>query len=152
MRTLTTIAGAVCLILSTQVLDAQVPAEVSLSAPDGASVSWSARLEARGPCAVLLWGSWLPESDSVLAEVPDLQRIASERGLDLVVVAIQEPREVSRSALGNLGVSWLHDRHGSMLKVLQVFEVPRLVVVADDGTVRARIEPSAGALAGLGDR
>jgi hypothetical protein len=57
----------------------------------------------------------------------------------MVIIAVQEPIEDSRQALGS-GPGWLHDRHGSILKAYRVIRVPAMLVVDSDGRVLERLE------------
>jgi hypothetical protein len=125
---------------------AQGPGDPPLTSSTGEAVGWLQWLEGHGATTVLLWASWTPEGEAVLADSARMQSIAGGRGLGFVVVALQEPIETSRAALETRDLPWLHDRHGALLKTLRVYAIPTIVVVAADGTVLARLEPSARAL------
>jgi len=109
--------------------------------PDGKPVQWNDWIDQRGPAAVLLVSSWAPGVDATLTRLAALERACTDRGLAFVVVVVQEPFEGARAALGGRHeVPWLHDRHGAILKVYRVIEVPALVIVDADGTVADRID------------
>lgn len=118
---------------------------VVVLAPDGTAIRWEVFLEERGPVAVLLWSSWTPGASTTLEALPAIDRACSRRGLSLVIVDVQEPLQDARRALGE-GEGWLHDRHGALLKLYRVIELPRLVIVAADGTLQARLDPTADAV------
>lgn len=113
-----------------------------LEDPGRQAVPWSRWLEAEGPAAVLLWASWAPRSDTALARLDELSSTCRSAGLELVVVAVQEPFADAEAVLRRLPVPWLHDRHGELLKLYRVLQLPSLVVVDADGSVAARLEPS----------
>jgi hypothetical protein len=47
----------------------------------------------------------------------------------LVVVAVQEPLADAQNGLGSRRVSWMHDRHGALLKAYRIIRVPSLLIV-----------------------
>lgn len=110
------------------------------------AVGWNDWRRDHVPVALLVWASWAPTADAVLAGLAELESAAGERGLRLAVLAVQEPVEDSRAALAGRNVDWLHDRHGALLKELRVIRVPALVVVEAGGGVGDRLEPTAAAL------
>ncbi len=134
------------LVTATTVSYAQGLSDPALTSPNGDPVAWSAWLGEHGSAVVLLWGSWTPGSEPVLVDAPKIQSVAADRGLDFVVVALQERYEVSRAALGSHKLPWLHDRHGALLKVLRVYDIPAMVIVSQDGAVLGTIEASSQAL------
>ena len=85
-------------------------AEATLTTPDGNPVEWGAWLAENAPVAVLLWASWEPDADDVLADLDRISEAARAKGLDLVVVAVQEPFKEATESLDGAGVDWLHDR------------------------------------------
>lgn len=121
-------------------------AELELTSSDGERVVWSSWLADRGPAAVLLWASWVPRSGDALGELDGLAAAARQADLVLVVVAVQEPLEDARRALGGRDVVWLHDRYGQLLKELRVVKIPRLVVVDRDGGIERVLPAEAAAL------
>jgi len=116
--------------------------------PDGTPVRWSGWVERRAPAAVLLWASWTPRADAVLAEVPALVKVCRNRGLRFVLIDVGEPLDEASRALSKTKVDWLHDRHGSILKRYRVVQVPRIVILGRDGRVLAKLKPEARAVAG----
>lgn len=117
-----------------------------LARPDGSTVTWTDWARGRGPCVVVLWASWLPDHQRTTAYLAEIARAAREKGLELVVIALQEPIENSRRTLGSTSHIWLHDRHGASLRHFMVFQVPEIVVVDSFGAVTARLGPETSAL------
>jgi len=114
----------------------------------GSSVDWADWVEEQGPVAVLLWASWAPGAGDVIAGVGDLETAAAARNLGLVVVSVQEELDEAREDLDGIKVAWLHDRYGGLLKHHRVVTIPVLVIVARNGEVLARLDPTADALRG----
>jgi hypothetical protein len=112
----------------------------------GAPVGWSDFLARRGPVALLVWSSWAPESAEVLDRSEELSRVAGERGLQMVLLDVQEPLEDARRALDVSGLEWIHDRHGALLKTYRVIAVPSVIIVSPQGEALARLEPRPEAL------
>jgi hypothetical protein len=121
-------------------------AEVTLSTPTGEAVGWASWVGDRGPVAVLLWASWMPDAGASLDAVRALDAAAQAKGLELVVVSVQDDLEAAGRAIGATEVAWLHDRHGELLKHYRVVRIPALLVIAEDGGLMARLEPDAQAL------
>ncbi len=121
-------------------------AEVAVTAPDGSPVQWSRLLEQHGPVAVLFWASWSPRGRSTLAACGRLREAARKRGLELLIVDVQESLPDARYALADSGIPWVHDRYGRLLRRYRVLRIPRLLVIAKNGGVTARLEPTADAL------
>ena len=96
--------------------------------------------------AVLLWASWLPKADTTLDQVETLAAAARGRGLDFLVVVVQEPLDDARGPLGGVRADWLLDRYGRLLKHYRVVSIPRLLIIEADGRVRASLEPEPTAL------
>jgi hypothetical protein len=122
-------------------------ADLHLTAADSTPVRWQEWVAARGTCAVLVWASWAPGAESDPEILGALERAANARRLPLVVIAVQESFADASRALAGTGVTWLHDRHGAVLKEYRVIEIPSLIVVDGEGTLRARLDPTAEALA-----
>ena len=55
---------------------------------------------------------------------------------------------LSRWAPGPRQVSWIHARHGALLKHPLVIRVPSILVVSTEGEALARLDPTAEAVAG----
>ncbi len=114
----------------------------------GSPVDWAGWVEEQGPVAVLLWASWAPGARDVIAGVGGLETAAATRNLGFVVVSVQEELDEARRGLEGTNVAWLHDRYGSLLKHHRVVTIPVVVIVARDGEVLARLDPTAEALRG----
>lgn len=125
---------------------AAVDPPVVVEDPNRQVVTWSEWLETEAPAVVLLWTSWAPRADAALAEVDELSEWCRSAGLELVVVAVQEPFADAEAVLSRQSAPWLHDRHGELLKLYRVLQLPSLVIVEADGSVAARLEPSAAAV------
>jgi hypothetical protein len=135
------VAVLLVVLVSCSVAAAQTPRETSpLVAPDGRAVRWQQWLDENGPAAVLVWASWAPRAGAVMERLEDLAGACRARGLSPVVVDVQEPMEDARAALDGRGVTWLHDRHGAVLKRHRVIRVPALIVVDRKGVVLGRLE------------
>lgn len=114
----------------------------------GAPIAWTDWVAKRGPVAVLVWASWAPTADATIDRHAEFVKACSESGLHLVVLVVQETLEEGRAALGGRDVSWLHDRHGALLKRYRVIEVPSVLLVAADGETLGRLEATPEAVAG----
>lgn len=145
---ITRLAGLwICILAASALSFAQTTAQPMLvRGDDGASIDWNQWLAEHGPCAVVLWASWLPGDERSVDRLTEIRRVAQEHGLTPVVVALQEPISASRKALASTDFDWLHDRHGTMLKHLLVYQIPTVVVIDTDGSVLARLTADPGAL------
>ncbi len=114
----------------------------------GAPIGWNDWVGKRGPVAVLVWASWAPGADQVIAGYDEIERVAKEKGLRLVLLDVQESLEDGRAALGPTDLGWLHDLHGAMLKQYRVIRVPSVLIVAADGEGLGKTEASAASLSG----
>ena len=121
-------------------------AEITVTSPSGESVAWSGWVRDHGPLGVVLWASWAPGGDRARTGLDDLAKAAAERGLEPVLVAVQEPFEEAADGLEGVRVGWFHDRHGALLKQYRVVSIPALVVLDADGRVIARLEATAASL------
>lgn len=121
-------------------------AELTIADPDGNSIRWSSWLEDNGPAAVVLWASWVPDSETTVNEFKDIARVARSKELEIILVSVQESPEEARSSLETAGVPWLNDRYGGLLKRFRVVKIPSLVIVEKDGRVVARLDATANAL------
>lgn len=115
-------------------------AETTLTTPDGRPIVWADWVSDHSPVAVLLWASWVPDAERTLADLDAIVAATGRRGLDFVVVAVQEPLDEASKSLAGTEVSWLHDRYGRLLKDYRVVAIPRLLVFADDGRLIERLE------------
>jgi len=115
-------------------------ADPALRDGDGVPVAWTDWLADRAPAAVVVYASWAPRADAVLVGLQDLDAAARASGLRLVLLAVQEPFEDSRVALGSVDVEWIHDRHGVLLKRYRVLRVPSVLVVGADGELVASLD------------
>lgn len=118
----------------------------SPTTPEGVPVAWSGWIGDHAPVAVLLWASWVPDADEALADLDRISAAAEARGLDLVVVVVQEPIEEARDAIGGADVEWFHDRYGDLLKEYRVVSIPLLLVFSADGKVTERIAVTSASL------
>lgn len=116
----------------------------------GAPIAWSDWVAKRGPVAVLVWASWAPGSEPTIDAHGALGKACSQAGLHLVVLDVQETLEDGRDALSGREISWLHDRHGALLKQYRVIKVPSLLLVAADGSALARLDATPEAVRGWG--
>jgi hypothetical protein len=112
----------------------------------GAPVAWTGWVAKRGPVAVLVWASWAPRAEAVMDEYEEIAEACASLKLHLVVLDVHESLEDGRAALGPHGVSWIHDRHGALLKQYHVIKVPSLVLLSADNQPSARLEPTAAAV------
>lgn len=118
----------------------------------GAPVSWSDWVAKRGPVAVVVWASWAPGADRVLADYEDIGKAAEKQALTLFLLDVQETLDNGRAALEQEDLTWLHDRHGALLKQYRVIRVPSILIVAADGSGRGIIDASADALTAWGSQ
>jgi hypothetical protein len=131
--------AAVAALLALPAFAADPPLAYGVS---GAPVGWSDFLARRGPVAVLVWASWAPAAAEVLDRGEELSRAARDRGLQMVLLDVQEPLEDARRALDGSGLEWIHDRHGALLKTYRVIAVPSVIIVSPQGEALARLAPS----------
>jgi len=79
-------------------------------------------------------------------EYEEIAEVCASLKLHLVVLDVHESLEDGRAALGPHGVSWIHDRHGALLKQYHVIKVPSLVLLSADNQPSVRLEPTAAAV------
>jgi hypothetical protein len=127
-------------------LSAAGAAELTVEDPDGAQIEWSSWLRDNGPVAVVLWASWVPDADASIREFPAIAEAAASKGLDALLVSVQESANETRASLGGADLPWVNDRFGGLLKQFRVVKIPSVVVVGPDGVVIARLDADAGAL------
>ncbi len=120
--------------------------EVTVTTPSGEAVGWTGWVGDRGPVAALLWASWIPDAGAQLEVVPAMAAAARAKGLELVLVTVQDDLEAAGRAIGATEVPWLHDRHGELLKHYRVVRIPALLVIGRDGRLIGRLEPDPQAL------
>ncbi|MEN8164451.1 MAG: hypothetical protein ABFS37_10005 [Acidobacteriota bacterium] len=150
MRTSPLVAVCAYILVSSALSFAQPAPPPSLMKADGVRIDWNDWLTEHGSSAVVLWASWLPEDQKDVKRLAEIRRVAADKDLGFVVIALQEPISASRDGLGSTELQWLHDRHGAMLKHLLVYRIPSLAVIHHDGTVLARLKPDPKALIGWG--
>jgi hypothetical protein len=121
-------------------------AEVTVATPDGATVEWSAWIEEHGPAAVVLWASWAPGAKGTMLGLADLDGVAGSKGLDLVLVSVQEDAAKAGIKLADSKLVWLHDRWGALLKHYRIVTIPAMLIVDRDGTLLARLDATPEAL------
>jgi hypothetical protein len=125
-----------------------VPSAVAAADPplvdgvSGAPVSWADWIAKRGPVGLLFWASWAPDATTIIQGYGDLAKACRTAGYELVVVGVQESLEDGREALGGTGITWIHDRHGALLKQYRVIQIPSLAVVSAEGKTLARLDPT----------
>jgi hypothetical protein len=114
----------------------------------GAPIAWSDWVGKRGPVAVLVWASWAPGAGAVIEDWDEITQASRVSGLHPVIVDVQESLADGRAALGQREISWIHDRHGALLKQYRVIKVPSIVVVSAEGEAVAHLDPTVAAVAG----
>jgi len=133
----------VAALLCTPVAAADLPVADGVS---GAPLVWSEWVAKKGPVAVVVWASWAPGAESVIQLHRELADASRDVGLELVILDVQESLEDGRKALAGTGISWIHDRHGALLKHYRVIDVPSILVVDVDGNLKQRLPATAEAL------
>jgi hypothetical protein len=142
-------AGAVfALLVLLGLADASAADPRLVDGVSGAPIAWTDWVAKRGPVAVLVWASWVPEAEPTMDRHAALAKACREAGLHLVVLDVQETLEDGRTALEGREVGWLHDRHGALLKKYRVIEVPSLLLVAADGEPLAILDATPEAVRG----
>ena len=112
----------------------------------GAPLTWSSWLAKRGPVAVMVWASWAPEANEVIASYKAFAEASRKAGLHPVLLDVQESLGDGRKALAGSGINWIHDRHGGFLKLYRVITVPSVIVISADGEVLQRLKTTPEAL------
>ena len=117
--------------------------ESDLRTTSGAPFS-IADLLARGPAVLVLWNSWLPQSDSFLALLPEIAAAAERSGWPGAVVIFQDTETDAAAKLppeaGTL--VYVMDRRGELVRRFKVTRAPAVLLVEQSGAVRARSGPS----------
>jgi hypothetical protein len=134
MKTLVVFVTAV--LTSLPLAGADLPIADGVS---GAPLVWSDWVAKRGPVAVVVWASWAPGAENVIRQHRQLVEASRDAGLELVLLDVQESLEDGRKALAGTEISWIHDRHGALLKHYRVIDVPSILVVDVDGSLRQRL-------------
>lgn len=92
----------------------------------------------KGPVVLVFWNSWLPDSESFAALLPELEREMTRRGWQGALVLFQD----EPAAAGLLGSSDrfvpLADRRGELLRRFQVTRAPAVVLLDATGSVLGR--------------
>jgi len=112
----------------------------TVTTPDGRPLEWSGWIDDNAPVAVLLWASWVPGADTTLTDLGGIRTAVRDRGLDLVVVVLQEPIEEAKESLEGVDITWFHDRYGHLLKDYRVVSIPRILVIDEEGRVVERLD------------
>jgi hypothetical protein len=123
-------------------------AEPTVMTPAGSHLEWSTWVAEHAPAAVVLWSSWTPEAGGALDALGEIETIAAHKGLEFVLVSVQEDAGDAARALGRVEVEWLSDRFGTLLKHYRVVRIPALLVIDAEGVAVARLVPTAAALDG----
>ena len=140
------VASWIALTLSVATVNAFAADPHLVDGVSGAPITWSDWVARRGPVAVLVWASWAPDAKAAIDHQPQLEAVCAEAGLHLVVLDVQETLEDGRRALESLDISWLHDRHGALLKNYRVITVPSLLIVSAQGEALTRLDATAEAV------
>jgi len=111
-----------------------------VTTPDGRPIVWAEWLEENGPVAVLLWASWVPDAGTTLESLGTITAAAQKRDLDVILVVVQESLSEAKESLEGTDIRWFHDRFGHLLKDNRVVSIPRILVIAGDGTVIEQLE------------
>ncbi|NOZ79092.1 MAG: hypothetical protein GXP48_07935 [Acidobacteria bacterium] len=115
-------------------------------APDSTPVRWQSWVSRHAPLALVVWASWLPRSKAALNELGALQDACRRRGLHLALVDVSEPLQDGSTALAGVGIPWVHDRHGSVLKHYRLVHIPCLLILDKESRLVAQLDVSVAAL------
>jgi hypothetical protein len=118
----------------------------------GAPLDWTEWVAKHGPVAVIVWASWAPGAATVVNNSKAFVDASRLAGWKLALLDVQESLDDGRKALAGSDLTWIHDRHGALLKLYRVIEVPSVVVIAADGSVLQRLQAKPEALTGGGRR
>ncbi len=140
----------VCVLLSGGIhvaaAQAGTPAVTGIVASDSTPVRWSSWVARHGPVVLVVWASWLPRSDAALAQLGPLREACHTRGLSLAVADVSETFAHASAALRKVKISWIHDRHGSILKHYRLVRIPCLLILDRKGHLVATLDVSVTAL------
>jgi len=107
---------------------------------DGRELSL-ATLRARGPVLIDFWATWCEPCRAALAELEDWRRRWGPRGLTVVAVSVDGPRNVAkvRPFMARLKVGYpvVIDDDGRLQELYQVTQLPTSVLVDTAGRVVA---------------
>ena len=102
-----------------------------------------ARLRARGPVLLDFWATWCGPCVASLPELEALHRRFGPRGLTLVGVSVDGPRNFAKvrpfAARAGLTYPIVLDEDGGLQQSYRVLAVPTSILVAPDGSI-ARIQ------------
>lgn len=118
-------------------------AESDLKTISGAPFSIS-ELLARGPVVLVLWNSWLPQSQEFLTLVPEVGATAERYGWPGAVVVFQDTSADAARKLpsGSSKLQVVLDRRGELVRRFKVTRAPAVLLVEASGAVRARSGPA----------
>jgi len=92
----------------------------------------------KGPVVLVFWNSWLPDSESFAALLPELDKEMARRGWQGALILFQD----EPAAAGLLGSSDrlvpLADRRGELVRRFQVTRAPAVVLLNAEGAVLGR--------------
>jgi hypothetical protein len=117
--------------------------ESDLRTTSGAPFSLADML-ARGPTVLVFWNSWLPESDSFLALLPEIAAAAERSGWPGAVVIFQDTGADAAAKLPPRAGSLVYvvDRRGELVRRFKVTRAPAVLLVEPSGAVKGRCGPS----------
>jgi peroxiredoxin len=105
---------------------------------EGRSVSLAA-LRARGPVLIDFWATWCTPCRAALVELEDWRRRYGPRGLAIVAVSVDGPRNLAkvRPYVSRLRVGYpvVIDDDGRLQELYQVTELPTAVLVDTAGRI-----------------
>jgi cytochrome c biogenesis protein CcmG/thiol:disulfide interchange protein DsbE len=126
-----------------------------------------AALRARGPVLIDFWATWCAPCLASLPEIQSLYRHAGSRGLSVIGVSIDGPRNHAkvRPFAARLGLTFpiVLDEDGRLQESFKVRVIPTTILIDTSGTVAlvtqgyrpgegARLEAAVAALLGSGSR
>ncbi len=116
------------------VVTGQAAPDFALKSTTGANQRLS---EWRGEVVLLnFWADWCGRCADQLQELARIQGAYGARGVRVVSVNIDSDGQPARSAAGRLNVVMLHDAEQLVARQYQLSELPLVVVVDANGTVR----------------
>jgi peroxiredoxin len=123
--------------------------KIPLTKLDGSSLDLAAAADKRAT-VLIFWATWCASSGQDLAAVTELVKAYKDKGIAFLAVNVgEQPGEVRRfTAKSPLASTVLLDPHGKSSSALRVTELPAVVVVNSDNTVRTVLLGSAKVLQG----